>query len=53
VAPVSLGDDVYVATATTIRHDVPAGALVYNERVENVKVGWTEEKRRKMKKVKA
>ena len=53
VAPVSLGDDVYVATATTIRHDVPAGALVYNERVENVKQGWTEEKRRKMKKVKA
>jgi bifunctional UDP-N-acetylglucosamine pyrophosphorylase/glucosamine-1-phosphate N-acetyltransferase len=53
VAPVSLGDDVYVATATTIRHDVPAGALVYNERVENVKEGWTEEKRRKMKKVKA
>jgi len=53
VAPVSLGDDVYVATATTIRHDVPAGALVYNERAENVKQGWTEEKRRKMKKVKA
>jgi bifunctional UDP-N-acetylglucosamine pyrophosphorylase/glucosamine-1-phosphate N-acetyltransferase len=53
VAPVSLGDDVYVATATTIRHDVPAGALVYNERAENVKEGWTEEKRRKMKKVKA
>jgi bifunctional UDP-N-acetylglucosamine pyrophosphorylase/glucosamine-1-phosphate N-acetyltransferase len=52
VAPVSLGDDVYVATATTIRHDVPAGALVYNERAENIKKGWTEEKRKKMNKVK-
>ncbi|MBI3063107.1 MAG: bifunctional UDP-N-acetylglucosamine diphosphorylase/glucosamine-1-phosphate N-acetyltransferase GlmU, partial [Deltaproteobacteria bacterium] len=50
VAPVRLGDDVYVATATTVRHDIPAGALVYNERSEKVKKGWTEEKRKKMKK---
>ncbi len=49
VAPVRLGDDVYVATATTVRHDVPAGALVYNERPEKVKAGWTEQKRKKMK----
>jgi bifunctional UDP-N-acetylglucosamine pyrophosphorylase/glucosamine-1-phosphate N-acetyltransferase len=49
IAPVSLGDDVYVATATTIRHDVPAGALVYNEREERVREGWTERKREKMK----
>ena len=49
VAPVSLGDDVYVATATTVRHDVPAGALVYNERREAVRDGWTEQKRKKMK----
>jgi bifunctional UDP-N-acetylglucosamine pyrophosphorylase/glucosamine-1-phosphate N-acetyltransferase len=53
VAPVSLGDDVYVATATTVRHDVPAGALVYNERHEQVKKGWTEKKRNKMTKDKA
>ena len=53
VAPIRLGDDVYVATATTVRHDVPAGALVYNERTEKVKKGWTEQKRKKMKKVKA
>lgn len=53
VAPVVLGDDVYVATATTVRRDVPAGALVYNERVEKVKKGWTEEKRKKMAKVKS
>jgi bifunctional UDP-N-acetylglucosamine pyrophosphorylase/glucosamine-1-phosphate N-acetyltransferase len=49
VAPISLGDDVYVATATTIRHDIPAGALVFNEREERVREGWTEQKRNKMK----
>ncbi|HEY7556076.1 MAG TPA: bifunctional UDP-N-acetylglucosamine diphosphorylase/glucosamine-1-phosphate N-acetyltransferase GlmU [Candidatus Binatia bacterium] len=48
VAPVALGDDVYVATASTVRHDVPAGALVYNERQEQVREGWTEQKRNKM-----
>jgi bifunctional UDP-N-acetylglucosamine pyrophosphorylase/glucosamine-1-phosphate N-acetyltransferase len=48
VAPVRLGDDVYVATATTVRHDVPAGALAYNERSERVREGWTEQKRKKM-----
>ena len=49
VAPISLGDDVYVATASTVRHDVPAGALVFNEREERVRDGWTEQKRKKMK----
>ena len=49
VAPISLGDDVYVATATTVRHDIPAGALVFNERQERTREGWTQEKRRKMK----
>jgi bifunctional UDP-N-acetylglucosamine pyrophosphorylase/glucosamine-1-phosphate N-acetyltransferase len=48
VAPISIGDDVYVATATTVRHDVPAGALVFNEREERLREGWTERKRRKM-----
>jgi bifunctional UDP-N-acetylglucosamine pyrophosphorylase / glucosamine-1-phosphate N-acetyltransferase len=48
VAPVALGDDVYVATATTVRRDAPAGALVYNSRAEKVKEGWTAEKRKKM-----
>ena len=52
VAPVRLGNDVYVATATTVRHDVPAGALVYNERSDKVRKGWTEQKRKKMKKAK-
>ncbi len=49
IAPVSLGNDVYVATATTVRHDVPAGALVFNQREERVRNGWTEQKRQKMK----
>jgi bifunctional UDP-N-acetylglucosamine pyrophosphorylase/glucosamine-1-phosphate N-acetyltransferase len=50
VAPVTLGDDVYVATATTVRHDVPPGALVYNERSERVRQGWTEQFRERHKK---
>lgn len=49
IAPVSLGNDVYVATATTVRHDIPAGALVFNQREEQVRNGWTEQKRQKMK----
>ena len=49
IAPISLGDDVYIATASTVRHDIPAGALVYNSRDERVREGWTEQKRRKMK----
>ncbi|HTN72536.1 MAG TPA: bifunctional UDP-N-acetylglucosamine diphosphorylase/glucosamine-1-phosphate N-acetyltransferase GlmU [Methylomirabilota bacterium] len=49
VAPISLGDDVYVATATTIRHDIPSGALVFNERQERLREGWTEKKREQMK----
>ena len=49
VAPVALGDDVYVATASTVRRDVPAGALVFNQRDEQVREGWTEQKRKKMK----
>lgn len=52
VAPISLGDDVYVATATTLRHDIPAGALVFNERQERVREGWTQQKREKMKGIK-
>jgi bifunctional UDP-N-acetylglucosamine pyrophosphorylase / glucosamine-1-phosphate N-acetyltransferase len=52
VAPISLGDDVYVATATTVRHDVPAGALVFNDRQERLREGWTEQKRMKMKGIK-
>ena len=47
VAPVTLHDDVYVATATTVRKDVPAGALVFNERRDVLRKGWVEQKRRR------
>jgi bifunctional UDP-N-acetylglucosamine pyrophosphorylase / glucosamine-1-phosphate N-acetyltransferase len=53
VAPVTLGDDAYVATATTVRHDVPRGALVYNERRERIRAGWTAAKRKKMEQAKS
>ena len=49
VAPITLGDDVYVATASTVRHDVPAGSLVFNTREEKIRDGWTERKREQMK----
>ena len=47
VAPITIHDDVYIATATTVRHDVPAGALVFNTRQEQTREGWTEAKRAK------
>jgi bifunctional UDP-N-acetylglucosamine pyrophosphorylase/glucosamine-1-phosphate N-acetyltransferase len=47
VAPITIDDDVYIATATTVRHDVPAGALVFNTRKEEVRAGWTAAKRAK------
>jgi bifunctional UDP-N-acetylglucosamine pyrophosphorylase/glucosamine-1-phosphate N-acetyltransferase len=47
VAPITIHDDVYIATATTVRHDVPAGALVFNSRREEVREGWTAAKRAK------
>jgi bifunctional UDP-N-acetylglucosamine pyrophosphorylase/glucosamine-1-phosphate N-acetyltransferase len=49
IAPIALGDDVYVATASTVRQDVPAGALVFNPREEKIREGWTEQKRKQMK----
>jgi len=47
VAPITIHDDVYIATATTVRHDVPAGALVFNPRQEQIRDGWTAAKRAK------
>jgi bifunctional UDP-N-acetylglucosamine pyrophosphorylase/glucosamine-1-phosphate N-acetyltransferase len=43
VAPVTIGDDAYIATATTVRSDVPAGgALVFNPRQQEQRAGWVE-----------
>lgn len=47
VAPITIHDDVYIATATTVRHEVPAGALVFNTRREEIREGWTAAKRAK------
>ena len=45
VAPVNVGDDAYIATATTVRRDVPAGALVFNSRDQLVRPGWVAARR--------
>ncbi|MEO2168425.1 MAG: DapH/DapD/GlmU-related protein, partial [bacterium] len=42
VAPVEIGDDAYVATGTTVRHDVPAGALAFNPKPDKLREGWVE-----------
>ncbi|MFI5364458.1 MAG: bifunctional UDP-N-acetylglucosamine diphosphorylase/glucosamine-1-phosphate N-acetyltransferase GlmU [Candidatus Binatia bacterium] len=45
VAPVTIGDDAYVATATTVRKDVPPGALVFNPRDQAQRLGWVAARR--------
>ena len=41
VAPVKVGDDVYVASGTTILRDVEDGALVMSHHPQREKAGWT------------
>ncbi len=41
VAPVKVGDDVYVASGTTIVREVPAGSLVLSHHPQREKAGWT------------
>jgi bifunctional UDP-N-acetylglucosamine pyrophosphorylase / glucosamine-1-phosphate N-acetyltransferase len=41
VAPVKVGNDVYVASGTTIVRDVPDGALVMSHHPQREKPGWT------------
>jgi bifunctional UDP-N-acetylglucosamine pyrophosphorylase/glucosamine-1-phosphate N-acetyltransferase len=40
VAPVRIGDDAYIATATTVRDDVSEGALAFNPRQQRERAGW-------------
>jgi bifunctional UDP-N-acetylglucosamine pyrophosphorylase / glucosamine-1-phosphate N-acetyltransferase len=47
VAPVKIGDDVYVASGTTILREVPAGALCVSHHPQKIKQGWTAEWRRR------
>ena len=41
IAPVKVGDDVYVASGTTILRDVEDGALVMSHHPQREKSGWT------------
>lgn len=45
VAPVTVGNDVYVASGTTVRRDAPDGVLVFNPREERQREGWVAARR--------
>lgn len=45
VAPLTVGDDAYIATASTVRKDVAAGALFFNVRRDMERPGWVEARR--------
>lgn len=45
VAPVTIGDDAYVATGTTVRKNVTPGALVYNPKPQKERQGWVAARR--------
>jgi bifunctional UDP-N-acetylglucosamine pyrophosphorylase/glucosamine-1-phosphate N-acetyltransferase len=47
VAPVKVGDDVFVASGTTILREVPDGALCVSHHPQKIKAGWTAEWRRR------
>ena len=53
VAPVTIGDDAYVATGTTVRHDVEAGSLAYNPKPDQRRAGWVEPFRARKRREKA
>jgi bifunctional UDP-N-acetylglucosamine pyrophosphorylase / glucosamine-1-phosphate N-acetyltransferase len=45
VAPLTIGDDAYVAAGSVITEDVPAGALALGRARQVVKEGWKERRR--------
>jgi bifunctional UDP-N-acetylglucosamine pyrophosphorylase / glucosamine-1-phosphate N-acetyltransferase len=47
IAPVTVGKDAYVGTGTTIREDVPAGALAVSAGKQRNIDGWVERKKKK------
>ena len=47
VAPVKVGDDVYVASGTTVLREIPDGALCVSHHPQKIKQGWTAEWRRR------
>jgi len=40
VAPVSVGNDAYIAAGSTITRDVEAGALAFNDKPQRGRAGW-------------
>ncbi len=46
VAPVTVGDDAFVAAGTTVTEDVPAGALALSRAPQVTKEGWTERRKK-------
>ncbi len=46
VAPLRVGDDAYIATASTVRKDVAEGVLFFNVRRDMERPGWVESRRR-------
>ncbi len=49
VAPVTVGDDAYIASGTTVMKDVPAGALAFNSKTQLSREGWVAARRKKEK----
>lgn len=45
VAPLTIGDGVYTGAGTTVRHDVPAGALAISSSPQQTVEGWVERRR--------
>ncbi len=45
IAPLTLGDGSYTGAGTTVRHDVPAGALAINSSPQQNVEGWVERRR--------
>jgi len=47
IAPVTVGEGAYVGTGTTVREDVPAGALAVSAGKQRNIEGWVERKRKR------
>jgi bifunctional UDP-N-acetylglucosamine pyrophosphorylase/glucosamine-1-phosphate N-acetyltransferase len=47
IAPVTIGQDAYVGTGTTVRENVPPGALAVSAGKQRNIEGWVQEKRKK------
>ncbi|MFN3866891.1 MAG: bifunctional UDP-N-acetylglucosamine diphosphorylase/glucosamine-1-phosphate N-acetyltransferase GlmU [Demequina sp.] len=45
IAPVTIGDGAYTGAGTTVRHDVPPGALAINSSPQQTVEGWVERRR--------